>query len=822
MQSLSHTPSELRSRVLRLYALLGPFFLVSLLVLGRRQDDLRSLLVIAAVIASGAFWLLLRRSPKLHDWIFPVAIAPAVCCGIGYVTCGERGAAYLAVLGAPLAWTAVLFEWPVVLAALATANITVFAALSVRLGPAAAALSTLMLSPVAGLVAWVVFATANRLRAARLQLRASQEQLALAVEGSELAAWDWDLRTDRTGYSSRWPALLGYGPEEIRASFHAWAALVHPDDALRVNGVVVAHIKDQSPGIDTEYRMHAKGGAWQWIHTRAKVVERDEHGRAVRLAGTHADVTGRREVAERLREAHAANERLIAELQATEERLRLALASGTHAEWDWDVAHDRFSVGRSWSEMLGVDRDQVSADLAGWRSVVHPEDLPQAWNALHDCVEGRTSSYEGHYRVRHARDGWRWIRSRARAISRGPDGRALRITGTRTDVTEVTNLQERLLAATRLASVGTLAAGVAHEINNPLAWVTANLSFVIEEMKDSGESCDRSEVREALAEAKEGAARIAAIVKSMRSLGRPEQSEEPSDVNVRAELLSAVQMVRNQIVQRAALEVRVPEELPVVRARTNELGRVFLNFLVNAAQAIPEGRADRHRITVLARLSGDSIVVEIADTGVGMTKEVRERIFDAFFTTKPVGVGTGLGLSIARSIVEGAGGKIEIDSELGRGSTFRVLLPTAGGLMASTTVRHVPVAVPACASPRRDVLVIDDEPLVRRALERTLSRSHDVTAVGSAREALQCIDAGRRFDAVLCDLMMPDIDGTEFYGALTSRNPLWRSRVVFLTGGVFGERVAQFLAENPVSTLPKPIEPAALLATIDALPPCRW
>jgi PAS domain S-box-containing protein len=161
----------LRRLVLVLYALVGPVFCASLLVLGNWREDPRPLLAVVALIAAGALWLFLRRSPRWHDWIFPVAIAPTVCCGIGFASCGDRGLAYLAVVGAPLAWAAVLFEAPVVLAALATAVVTVFVTLSLRLGVPTAAVSTLMLSPLAGLVAWVVFTTAGRLRESEERFR---------------------------------------------------------------------------------------------------------------------------------------------------------------------------------------------------------------------------------------------------------------------------------------------------------------------------------------------------------------------------------------------------------------------------------------------------------------------------------------------------------------------------------------------------------------------------------------------------------------------------------------------------------------------------
>jgi len=236
--------------------------------------------------------------------------------------------------------------------------------------------------------------------------------------------------------------------------------------------------------------------------------------------------------------------------------------------------------------------------------------------------------------------------------------------------------QEKLLIATRLASVGRLASGVAHEINNPLAWVTSNLRFAVETVAVAERTeRDEAELREALEESLQGALRISSIVKAMRSLGSPGEGREPEDVDVRAELRNALQLAQDQLTERARLEVDLPEALPPARARNHELGRVFLNLLLNAAQAIPAGKAADNRIRVSARAEGADVVVEVADSGTGIPAPVRERIFEPFFTTRPPGAGTGLGLSIARSIVEGAGGSIEFETEEGRGTAFRVRIP---------------------------------------------------------------------------------------------------------------------------------------------------
>jgi len=428
-------------------------------------------------------------------------------------------------------------------------------------------------------------------------------------------------------------------------------------------------------------------GALTWLSASAQPVEGTrETARAVVL--TIRDVTRERAAA--------------AALAGSEQRLRLALTSGTHAEWDWDIPTDRFTHGTSWLAMLGRKAGDIPDTLSGWKAVVHPDDLDRAWTALQGCVAGGADEYQATYRVRHAQGGWRWVRSRGRVVCRGRDGRALRMIGTRTDVTEVQELQDRLLEATRLASVGTLAAGVAHEINNPLSWVTSNLAFALQSLSEgAGGEGSRPELHGVLDDALRGLWRIAAIVKAMRSLGCAESpgGEDFDRVDVGAEISNVLLMIRGQILRRARLDVDVPEKGLVVRARTNELGRAFLNLLMNAAQAIPEGRASDHQVTVRAREEEGEVVVEVADSGAGIPADARERIFEPFFTTRPAGVGSGLGLTIARNIVERSGGRIEVESREGHGSTFRIRLhpasagPSAGAVAAGARVAALDPAV---------------------------------------------------------------------------------------------------------------------------------
>jgi nitrogen-specific signal transduction histidine kinase len=386
------------------------------------------------------------------------------------------------------------------------------------------------------------------------------------------------------------------------------------------------------------------------------------------------------------------------------------------------------------------------------------------------------------------------------------------------DVTERKQMQARLLLADRMASVGTLAAGVAHEINNPLAYVTANLGYVHEELARHQEAppapSTLKSVCAALSEALHGADRVQTIVGDLKTFSRDSRETQQDPiwaVDVKKVMESTLNLAAAEIRHRARL-VKDYGDVPPVRGNDSRLGQVFLNLLVNAAQAIPaDGDADHHEIRVVTRMAPSGHVsVEVTDTGAGIAPELVGRIFDPFFTTKPVGVGTGLGLSICHNLISAMGGEIHVHSDLGRGTTFQVLLQ-----VASTTLEEPKPEQPrpvVLGGPRGRVLVIDDEPMLCSAVERILRPHHDVVLTTLAAEALPRLEAGERFDLILCDLMMPRMNGMDFHAALQRLRPDLTGRVIFLTGGAFTPQAKAFLDRVPNRRVDKPFNSRALLA----------
>jgi two-component system, cell cycle sensor histidine kinase and response regulator CckA len=382
------------------------------------------------------------------------------------------------------------------------------------------------------------------------------------------------------------------------------------------------------------------------------------------------------------------------------------------------------------------------------------------------------------------------------------------------DTTDVRGMQARLVAAERLASLGTLSAGVAHEINNPLAFLAGNQSIaatLLTEALDtlrSGSSPSLAVPRleralAALRDAEEGARRVQHTVRDLKTFSRPDE-EHRGPVDMRRVVESTLHIANNALRHRARI-VTALAEVPPVEGNEARLGQVVLNLLVNAADAISED-ARAATIRVSLRAEGASVVLEVEDTGMGIAPEALPRVFEPFFTTKPVGEGTGLGLSICHGIVTGLGGEIRVASSVGVGTTISVILPAT----AAPAARVSSLAPAATPLRRARVLVIDDEPLVGKLVARLLEKAHDVTVTESGRQALGLIESGTEFDVVFCDLMMPEMTGMAVYEAVLARAPKLAARFVFMTGGAFTASARDFLEQVAQQHVEKPFRGAAI------------
>jgi signal transduction histidine kinase len=397
------------------------------------------------------------------------------------------------------------------------------------------------------------------------------------------------------------------------------------------------------------------------------------------------------------------------------------------------------------------------------------------------------------------------------------------------NLAELRRTQEQLILADRRTTLGTLSAGLAHEINNPLAFILSNLQFVKLALADAAAAPlppdALKDLLEAVDEATQGAQRVRQIVRSLKTVSRGDEGDRRTKVDVEAVCTAALDMAWSELKHRARL-VRETQPIPKVMANEVRLTQVMLNLLINAAQAIDEKSShlgkgekgqsrDDNEIRVRTLTDGFGRArIEISDSGKGIPPELRGRLFDPFFTTKPVGQGTGLGLSTCQGVVHSLGGTIEVDSMPGQGATFIVTLPAA----PVDPQRHPPPSKPVVpGKPRLRLLVIDDEPLVRAGLERLLGTSMQVESVGGGQEALDRLAEGRRYDVLLCDLMMPGVSGEEFARVVEERHPELQGALYFLTGGAVTPGAQAFADRHTERVFEKPLDPDKFRLEVERL-----
>ncbi|HEY5051664.1 MAG TPA: ATP-binding protein, partial [Acidothermaceae bacterium] len=356
-------------------------------------------------------------------------------------------------------------------------------------------------------------------------------------------------------------------------------------------------------------------------------------------------------------------------------------------------------VNQRLADMLGYDASEmIGRDFLDFVSSAAQTTFS---NSLAERKAGRKQPVDTIYCHR---DGRSISVSVAGAATFDAEGRFSGTLGLVRDMTERNKLQSQLMVSDRMASIGTLAAGVAHEINNPLAAVLANLDFIAESMSASVQGSIAAtspassrpwlcgEIQGPLDDAREAARRMRFVVRDLKVFSHPASDDLRAPVNVRALMDSSLRMAENEIRHRARV-VKQYGPVPPLDINEARIGQVFLNLLVNAAQALPEDHADNNEIHVDIRLDGAWVIIEVRDTGSGIPPEIIGRIFDAFFTTKAVGVGTGLGLAISHRIVTDMGGDLTVESTMGTGTLFRVSLPVTRAVdVAVATIVEPPPA----------------------------------------------------------------------------------------------------------------------------------
>ncbi len=392
---------------------------------------------------------------------------------------------------------------------------------------------------------------------------------------------------------------------------------------------------------------------------------------------------------------------------------------------------------------------------------------------------------------------------------RGTDGGVIGAIGVATDVTESRRLERQMIQNDRVWAMGTLAASVAHEINNPLTYMLINLKRAESQLEALEEHLDDDEdagaavrqIRELLSPVHAGAERVRRITGDLRTFARADDSPDAT-ADVGVVLRRVLELVGKDLSARARLALDVKPARPV-RASETRLMQVLLNLLVNAWQALPDPDAERHEIAVSVRDIDDRVLIEVSDTGPGVRPEDRETIFEPFITTKPIGDGTGLGLFVCRNIVRSLEGEITVHERAGGGALFRVTLPSAP---AESSLTPPPIAATPHTA-RGCVLIVDDDALVAAGLAAALEDAGFETKVAhGAGTALEILMADAKIVLVYCDMMMPGSTGMDLYHRIERRAPERLGRVVLMTGGAFTPETRVFVQQHPEITVEKPFD----------------
>ncbi len=528
-------------------------------------------------------------------------------------------------------------------------------------------------------------------------------------------------------------------------------------------------------------------------------------------------------------ERNQASEQLsefLRHFQATFEQAAVGLAHvGTNGRWLRVNSRLCGIIGYTYQELMGLT----------FQDITHPDDLAADLKQVQQVLAGELSTYSMEKRYFHKSGETIWVNLTV-SLVRKPDGTPDYFISVIEDITrrhraererdallarehqarteaeelvrrrsaELDAARSALIQAERLATAGQLAAGVGHEINNPLSYVLANVTFALEELAEREQDEALTEVMDALQHARKGAERIRGIVRDLRTFASS-KFDALGTVDVREALEFAVAMAEHQLRLRARL-LRNYAPVPAVVGNESRLGQVFLNLLLNATQALPEGDVSGNQVTLTLRPHEETwVAIEVRDTGCGIPAEHLPRLFEPFFTTKPIGEGTGLGLSVCHGIVTGMGGQLQVESAPGRGSTFRVLLPVAGTAAQQDSADE---RLRRSGQPEsRRVLVIDDEPEVIEALARTIGPPHTIERAPSGTRALELLAEDAGYDVIFCDLMMPEITGMDLYEVVAAKYPELIERMVFMTAGCFTQRAIDFVDRHAPRCIEKPFSP---------------
>lgn len=635
-------------------------------------------------------------------------------------------------------------------------------------------------------------------RRARRAIEESEERFRLLSKATNDAIWDWDLNADIIWWNEGIETIFGFHRDEVGASIAFWESLIHPDEKDRVYKSVLHAIASHEEQWSAEYRFRRKDKTYVYVLDRGYII-RDARGKAVRMLGCITDLTSKKLAEARLREQAA----LI------------------------DLASDAIMVRDLNQRVLFWNRS--AENIYGWREaevlgksvmeflIDNPDDLKIAEEAV---LRDGVWSGEAQHRTR---GGGRVTVFARWTLVRDDDGNPSGVLAINSDITERRALEQQFFRAQRMESIGTLAGGIAHDLNNVLAPILLSVDMLRERIDDDNGRAMLDTVQKC---AQRGAELIKQVLTFARGNDAREVPLNPSQIVREVE-----QIIYDTFPRNIHCEIKVPADLLHIKADPTQLHQMLMNLCVNARDAMPGGGTlsihVENRIVdeVYSGMSMDArpgsyVVFVVSDTGVGISRELHDRIFEPFFSTKDIGQGTGLGLSTTFAIVKDHRGFLDMESEPGKGSVFRAYLPAIQVPEPNHEAAPTPDRLPVGHG--ETILVVDDEENIRDVTRKALERFgyRVLTAANGAEGVSLYVQNQCDIAVVLTDMSMPVMDGPAMIFALKSINP--QVHIIGSSGLTSEDSAAKAIRTGVDRFVPKPYTASALLHILhELLAGCR-
>ncbi|MFW5888023.1 MAG: PAS domain S-box protein, partial [Bacteriovoracia bacterium] len=592
----------------------------------------------------------------------------------------------------------------------------------------------------------------------------SEERFELAVRGSQDGIWDWNIRTNELYLSPKWKEQVGYADDELKNHFDTFANLLHPDDFKHVLGQVQKYFEGKTDKYEMEFRLKHKDGGYRWIWARGEAL-RDESGQAYRMAGSHTDITLKKQQEKTTAIMASIIEQTSDVCVVKDTNLKVIAANKSAVEMAKKKSANEL-LHKTDCEIFNVGPDHPQVQK-GEKADRETQLLPKG---EHRLTEETLNFSEHEVRYFHTK--------------RFPIYNNDELLGTamiETDITDLKKLEiekqkttNKLIHSSKLASIGTLAAGVAHEINNPLSIVAGYTDLLASEKLMQDES-----IKEKIEQIQIATKRIADIVNSLRTYARADTDHiETVDIHqCIEETLALIKSIYEK--ENITIETELSATDYCIKGNIGKIQQIFMNFLNNAKDAVE--KVSKGIIKIATRNDFEKIKIIISDNGQGIPKQVIEKLFDPFFTTKPPGKGTGLGLSISYTIIESMKGDIDIETEEGLGTTFTISFDLNEVKMTET---------PQIDNPSEELfsgkaLIIDDEVGIRKILCEFLKQlGLTVFEAEDGKQALELISNHETYDYIFTDIKMPHINGDELLAIAKEKNLTPNSKFIIMTGGI--------------------------------------